>query len=328
MSTFRNSQENFESPNVSQSLKVISGHHSPPERDRPSTVDGEVRHLQRFVYPDPLLPLPVERDFRVVTHGDNCGPLKCKAPTAFIVDLQNIDDDNSQCRITVKTSLRQFLPRRCERSLQRRLSWMKQNRKPHSATERLEGRTGSENQGDAVTTDSAQRFRLSQSSSFKDSFEEAIASDVIPDDVSEAGTYTIDVSSDGESVTVADARERILATFGVTGIEDAEFDKGEWPESGKGYFEKDSDVEWSKQDESLKPRTTLRPTSLSGNDRKISGSRSDVTDPVSCNCSADPIGLTIVSFIYTHLTTMNIINRTILLIFNYCLISEERTDFF
>lgn len=163
---------------------------------------------------------------------------------------------------------------------------MKQNRKLHSATERGEGgRTENENCDDTVASDPRQRFRLSQPSSFKDSFEEAIANDAIADDVSEAGTYTIDVSSDGESMAVADARERILATFGITGIEDEDLDKAEWPKAGKGYFEKDWEKDCSREDESLKFRTrNRRPTTLSDNGGVIGDSRSNATtDPVSCN---------------------------------------------
>lgn len=185
--------------------------HSPPERDS----GGETRRF--FVYPDPATTFADQRrdDQR-----------QGRAAIAFIVDLESIDAEGgvvgAHHHITGESRLSEFLPRHCERSLQKRLSWMKRmHQRRHSTTSHsVKVSEGNEN----TAAQERQRFKSTDSRLFGDSFDDAIASDAIADDVSDAGTYTIDASSDSESMGSSfDARgARILAEFGVSEFTDAE----------------------------------------------------------------------------------------------------------
>lgn len=194
--------------------------HSPPERD----IGGETRRF--FVYPDPTTPFAHQR-------GD-AHRRQARASIAFIVDLESSDAKGgvggALHHITGESRLSEFLPRHCERSLQKRLSWMKRMHQRRHSTTSQSGVKDGEGKEERASAQERERFKSKDDSSSRllrdSSFDDVIAGDAIADDVSDAGTYTIDASSDSESMGGSfDARgARILAEFGVSefAVDDAE----------------------------------------------------------------------------------------------------------
>lgn len=250
--------------------------HSPPERDS----GGETRHF--FIYPDPATPYADQR------RNDQ---RQARAAIAFIVDLESIDMEGgvggAHHHITEESRLSEFLPRHCERSLQKRLSWMKRmHQRRHSTTSQsVKVSEGKEKRA----AQERQRFKSTDSRLLGDSFDDVIANDAIADDVSDAGTYTIDASSDSESMGSSfDARgARILVEFGVSEFADAEPSVvGQWCSTTQSAAEMESkpnNFDSNSERFRNKLKELVQPSLMSDAPEQNTSDDDDTeNDPVSC----------------------------------------------
>lgn len=249
--------------------------HSPPERDS----GGETRRF--FVYPEQTTPFANQR-------GD--GHRQARAAIAFIVDLESSDAKGgvggAHYHITGESRLSEFLPRHCERSLQKRLSWMKRmhERRRSTASQGVEDSEVKEK----TAAQERQSFKSKNARPLRDSFDDVIPSDAIADDVSDAGTYTIDASSDSESMGSSfDARgARILAEFGIIEFADAEPSVvGQWCSTTQGASEmesKQNNFDSNSERFRNKLKELVQPSLTSDAPEQDASDENAENDPVSC----------------------------------------------